>query len=371
LAVGSSFVVNQFTIRSNDVRRARTEAELLAKAAATVATSRGDLMPLLDALRAIFVVSSVALLDRHDGTWTPDLVSGEPFSEEAVNARFEVDDNTLLVMAGAELDNQDRQLIAAFAGRIAAGIESQKLAEDAAALKAIAQRDALRVGLLRAVSHDLRPALTKIEKSVSALLRVNATWTEVQQKDYLRAISREVDSLTRLVTNLLDSGRLDARLVAPRFRRVQLSDIVTRAIETIDVHDRTIELDLHEHLPALTTDPDLLERVIANVVSNACEFSPEEQVIRLIAGATARGAEILVIDRGPGTRDPRRRIPDRTSNREHDELSEENIALSVAEGFIRLLDGELRFEDTPGGGLTVVIELAQSSPPVAQYAPSD
>lgn len=159
--------------------------------------------------------------------------------------------------------------------------------------------------------------------------------------------------------------------MAPRFRRVQLPDVVTRAIETIDVHDRTIQLDFDEHLPVLTTDPDLLERVIANVVSNACEFSPEEQVIRLIADATARGAELLVIDRGPGTRDPRRRIPDRTSNREHDELSEENIALSVAEGFIRLLDGELRFEDTPGGGLTVVIELAQSSPPVTQYAPSD
>ena len=370
-AVGSSFVVNQFTVRSNDARRARTEAELLAKAAATVATSRGDLMPLLNALRAVFMVSSVALLDRRDGTWIPDLVSGDPFSENVVNARFEVDDNTVLVMVGAELDNQDRQLIGAFAGRIAAEIESQKLAENAAALKASAQRDALRIGLLRAVSHDLRPSLEKIEKSVSALLRANATWTQAQQKNSLNAINREVNSLTRLVTNLLDSGRLDARLVAPRSRRVQLSDVVTRAIETIDTHERTIELDFPEHLPTLTTDPDLLERVVANAVSNACECNPEDQVIRLSAGATARGVELLVIDRGPGTRDPRRRIPDEISNGEREELSEENIALSVAEGFIRLLGGELRFEDTPGGGLTVVIKLAQETTPTGEFAPSD
>lgn len=367
-AVGSSFIVSQFSTRSNEAQRARTEAELLAKAAAIVATSRGDLMPLLDALRAIFAVPTVALLERCDGQWAPELVSGDPFSEEEVDARFEVDDNTVLILTGAELDNQDRLLIGAFAGRIAAGIESQRLFEEAAALKASTERDALRIGLLRAVSHDLRPALAKIERSVSALLRANATWTEVQQKNFLNAISQEVNGLTRLVTNLLDSGRLDAKLVAPRSRRVALPELVTRAIETIDTKGRIIEMDFHEPLPPLTTDPDLLERVVANVLSNACEFSPEDQAVRLSAGVTSSGVELLVIDRGPGTRDPQRRVPEAVEPTGREELSEEDISLSVASGFIRLLGGELRFEDTPGGGLTVAIELAQSTEPGGRVA---
>jgi two-component system sensor histidine kinase KdpD len=366
-AVGSSLIVNGFARRSNEALRARTEAEILAKAAATVATSRDDLMPLLDSLRAVFALPTVGLLVKHDGQWIPDLVSGEPLTETDLNARFEVNDDTVLVLTGAKLDNQDRQLVTAFAGRIAAGIESQKLARDAAALKASADADALRIGLLRTVSHDLRPSLAKIETSVTSLLRTNASWSPAQQRHFLNSIAGEVNNLTRMVTNLLDSGRLDAKLVAPRSRRVALTDLVNRAIESIDTQGRVIEIDLSEDLPLLTTDPDLLERVIANVISNACEFSPEDQAVRLNAGLTANGVELLVIDRGPGTRDAQRRIP----KAQLEEETDEDIGLSVASGFITLLGGELRFEDTPGGGLTVVIELAQDAPSSLVAAPSD
>ena len=370
-AIGSSFIVNLFTTRSNEALRARTEAELLAKAAATVATTRGDLMPLLDSLRVVFSVTTVALLERHDGQWSPDLVSGEPVVESKINARFEVDDDTVLVLAGAALDSQDRLLIGAFAGRIAAGIESQQLAKDAAALKASAAADALRIGLLRSVSHDLRPALAKIEANVSSLLRINASWTPSEQREFVNAINREVNNLTRLVTNLLDSGRLDARLVAPRSRRVALEGLVNRAIETIETLGRSIEIDIPDDLPMLTTDPDLLERVIANAVSNACEFSPVDQAVRVNAGVTTDGVELLIADRGGGTRDPRRRVPGAGGTAQHGGQSEEDIGLSVAAGFISLLGGELRFEDTPGGGLTVVIDLAQDVKPIDRAAPSD
>ena len=356
-AIGSSVVVNRYRRQSNEALRSRAEAELLAKAAATVATSRVDLMPLLTALRTIFQVPTVALVDRRIEEKSREMVSGDPLLEGSINARFQVDENTELVMAGAKLDNRDRALIGAFAGRIAAGIESQKLVEEAATLKASVERDALRIGLLRTVSHDLRPALAKIESRVTALLRANTEWTEVQRRKYLKEIDTEVNGLTRLVTNLLDSSRLEARVVSPRSRRVLLTDVVERAIETIDTRGRTIALEIDESLSPLTTDPDLLERVIANVVANACEFSPVDREVRLSAGATQSGLELLVIDQGPGTRDPRRRLVGAQLGSARNEISDENIALGVARGFITLLGGELRFEDTPGGGLTVVIEV--------------
>ncbi len=111
--------------------------------------------------------------------------------------------------------------------------------------------------------------------------------------------------------------------------------------------------------------------MIANVVSNACEFSLVDQAVRLSAGVTIKGVEMLVIDRGPGIRDPRRRVPAQVRHGERGATSEENIALSVANGFIGLLHGGLRFEDTPGGGLTVVIELTQDSPSPRNIAPSE
>jgi two-component system sensor histidine kinase KdpD len=366
-AVGASLIVTGFASRSHDAQRARAEAEILAKAAATVATTREELIPLLDSLRAVFLLPTVALLEKKGDQWVTDLVSGEPVSNTDADERFEVNDETVLIMTGAKLDTQDRQLVTAFAGRIAAGLESQKLAREATALKATAEADALRIGLLRTVSHDLRPALAKIETSVTALLRVNASWSPSEQRHYLNAIAQEVNNLTRMVTNLLDSGRLDAKLVAPRSRRAALIDLVNRAIETIDTQGRIIEVDFSDELPLLTTDPDLLERVIANVVSNACEFSPEDQVVRLSAGLTSSGIELLVIDRGPGTREAERRIP----KAQLEEETSEDIGLSVASGFITLLGGELRFEDTPGGGLTVVIELSQDLPATPVTSPHD
>ena len=108
-----------------------------------------------------------------------------------------------------------------------------------------------------------------------------------------------------------------------------------------------------------------LERVIANVVSNACLFSPVDRPVRLTAGLTATGIELLVIDHGPGTRDPRRRIPGASSEQSVTRVRDEDLALSVAEGFIKLLEGELRFDDTPGGGLTVAICLSAASAPAS------
>ena len=107
-------------------------------------------------------------------------------------------------------------------------------------------------------------------------------------------------------------------------------------------------------------------------VAEKPEFSAEvaewvEAFDEVVAGGKANGVELLVIDRGPGTRDAQRRIP----KAQLEEETDEDIGLSVASGFITLLGGELRFEDTPGGGLTVVIELAQDAPSSLVAAPSD
>jgi two-component system sensor histidine kinase KdpD len=280
-----------------------------------------------------------------------------------LNARFEIDDDHVLVMAGASLDNQDRQLIGAFAGRVAASIESQRRAHETAERQAIAETDALRTGLLKAVSHDLRTPLATIEANVSSLLQTDVVWTLNEQHGFLVSVDREVHRLTRLVTNLLDAGRLEANLVTPRMLHVALDDLVASALETIDSHGRVLDIDLPDDLPLIETDPDLAERVIANVVSNACRFGPPDQPIRINGGATGHGFELLVIDRGPGIPEKKRAAIMASFQDLNDERSGAGLGLSVAAGFMTLLGGELRFDDTPGGGLTVALELARTESP--------
>jgi two-component system sensor histidine kinase KdpD len=66
---------------------------------------------------------------------------------------------------------------------------------------------------------------------------------------------------------------------------------------------------------------------------------------------------MLVIDRGPGIDEEMRERLIVPSGQLYDEESVAGIALTASAGFLKSLGGELRFEDTPGGGLTVCIEL--------------
>jgi len=362
-ALGSNILVNLFAQRSSEAERARAEAEILARAAATVATTSDDLVPLLDSLRAVFAVRAVAVLEQRDGEWVTEVASGEEFDSSELNARFPIDDDHVLVMVGASLDNQDRQLIGAFVGRVAAGIESQRLAQEAAERRVAIETDELRTSLLRAVSHDLRTPLATIEANVSSLLQPDVTWSANEQNNFLQAVEREVHRLTRLVTNLLDAARLESKIVKPRVVEVALDDLVASALETIDSQGRVFDIDLADDVPLISTDPDLAERVIANIVSNACRFGPPDQPIRICGGATSDGVELLVIDRGPGIPEKKRVALMASFQNLSDERSGAGLGLSVASEIMTLLGGELRFEDTPGGGLTVAIDLVRESSP--------
>ena len=366
--IGASLAMNEFHRRTEDARRARAEAELLAEAVATVTASREDLMPLLDTLRSVYVVPMVALMRATEGHMVPELVSGDPADSSSDTVDFVVNEGTVLRLSAVELDNQDRQLISAFAGRLAAALHSQQLMLEAEEMRTRAETDALRIGLLRSVAHDLKPALANIEASVVSLR--SARPINDEQRTSLARISREVNSLTRLVTNLLDSGRLEAKMIAPRHWRASLGDLVSNALGTLDAKGRHVEVDVPEELPSIITDPDLLERVIVNLVTNACTFSPPDQPIRITAGRTAGEIELLVIDRGPGTRDPRRRLP-AAPQPSFDASTDEDLSLLVARGFVKVLGGELRFEDTPGGGLTAIVSLALETASATVNAPED
>jgi two-component system sensor histidine kinase KdpD len=367
-AVGSSLAMNRFRQRTDDARRARAEAELLSEAVATVTTSREDLMPLLDTLRAVYAVPMVALMRTNDeGRQVPELVSGDPAGTPGDTIDFRVNDESLLRLSALELDNQDRQLIRAFCGRLAAALHSQQLMIEAQAMRTRAETDALRIGLLRSVAHDLKSPLVTIETS---LVSLRTSTGAVERRELLGAISREVDNLTRLVTNLLDSGRLETKMISPRRWRTTLGDVVSNARDLVDTKGRRVEIEVPPDLPTVVTDPDLLERVVINLLTNACAFSPLDEAIRVSAGCTPGEVELLVIDRGPGTRDPRRRIPNIGEVR-GESGSDEDLGLLVAAGFVKVLGGELRFEDTPGGGLTAVVSLVRDSPGEVAPAPSD
>lgn len=122
-----------------------------------------------------------------------------------------------------------------------------------------------------------------------------------------------------------------------------------------------VEVAVPSDLPEVLADPGLLDRVIANLVQNALRYSPAGVAVRLAGSAHGSTVELRVIDRGPG-------IPETARERSfapfqrRDDLSTSisagvGLGLAIARGFTEAMGGTLTMDDTPGGGLTVVIAL--------------
>jgi two-component system sensor histidine kinase KdpD len=177
-----------------------------------------------------------------------------------------------------------------------------------------------------------------------------------EDRDELLATADEsMARLNRLIENLLDLSRLQAGALTLNLRATNLEEVLPAALA--DTPDAEVA-DLEE-IPAVLADPPLLERVIANLVGNAARHSPAGRRVLLTSSAHAGRVEVRVVDRGPGLpptdRDrlfePFQRLGDT------DNTTGLGLGLALARGLTEAMDGTLTPEDTPGGGLTMVLSL--------------
>ena len=229
--------------------------------------------------------------------------------------------------------------------------------------EALERVNELRTALLAAVSHDLRTPLSSIKASVSSLRAPDVEWSPRETRDFLSTIEEETDRLTSLVGNLLDMSRIQTGAVMLVPQRLGLDEIVPRALSTLPSGGRDVEVDVPETLPRISVDADLLERAVANVVANARQWSPSGTSVRVAGSADGGDVTLRVIDHGPGVpradRDrmflPFQRLGDRPGN---DGIG---LGLAVARGFVEAMGGRVAVEDTPGGGLTMVVTFREAS----------
>jgi two-component system sensor histidine kinase KdpD len=125
------------------------------------------------------------------------------------------------------------------------------------------------------------------------------------------------------------------------------------------VPENSVGLDIPESLPMVAADPGLLERAVANVVENAVKYSPAGRRVLVAASALADRVELRVVDRGPGVPDDAKERIFAPFQRHGDAPRGAGVGLglAVARGFAEAMGGTLDAEDTPGGGLTMVLRL--------------
>jgi two-component system sensor histidine kinase KdpD len=236
-------------------------------------------------------------------------------------------------------------------------------ATKAAQAEALAEGNRMREALLRAVSHDLRTPLASIKASVSSLRQTDVTWSASDEADFLATIESNADRLDELVGNLLDLSRLRTGSIAPFLRATSVDEVAPLALRGLDGAE-ALRIVVPDDLPLVLADPGLLERVLANLFSNALRYSPPDQPPSLraaLSGPETDRVLLEIIDRGPG-------VPDALKEelfepfRRLDERSSVGLGLAVARGFAEAMGGTITPLDTRGGGLTMRVSLpAQAS----------
>jgi len=236
-------------------------------------------------------------------------------------------------------------------------LDRQRLRQEAGQAKELAEGNRIRTALLAAVSHDLRTPLAGIKAAVTSLRSEDVEWSDEDRAELLEAIEEGADRLDHLVGNLLDMSRLQTGTVTAIIRETDLDEVVPMALG--GVPEDGVELEIPETLPMVHVDRGLLERAVANVVENAVKYSPAGERVLVSASAIADRVEVRVVDRGPG-------VPDSAKDRIFEPFQRYGdsprgngvgLGLAVARGFAEAMGGTLSAEDTPGGGLTMVLSV--------------
>jgi len=367
VAVAVSSFVHLSAHRQAQAARSAKETASLLGLAQTVLGGADTPADVLDHLTATHG-GRAELLERSAGKWIVVATSGA--AEPAAAAiRFEVRPDLALEVRGQRA-SATTSLLAGFTAQAVAALDRARLRTQAAQAEALAEGNRMRTALLAAVSHDLRTPLASIKASVSSLRQTDVAWTPADEADLLATVEENADRLDALIGNLLDMSRLQTGSLAPFLRPTAVDEVAPVALRGLDDADR-LKIVVPDGLPLVKADPGLLERVLANLFSNALRHSPPDQPPALVArtAASASGGQdrvvIEVIDHGPGVPPDQRELIFEPFQRLDERSGGVGLGLSVAKGFTEAMGGTLDAAQTPHGGLTMRLTLLAAKSGVA------
>jgi len=332
------------------------EREVVAAAERVVAGSVAD--------RVLTGGAAVFVPDTGDGSRprrvfaTPLVVAGQPIG-------------VLAVERVGELGGEERAAVEALGAHVAVALENARLTSRARrfadelerqvanATRHLEELDRAKSVFVAVASHELRTPLTALQGFSEILAARSLAPEEVRRMAGI--MGAEAARLGRIVSDLLDLSRLE-RGLAPTLHRTPVA-VEAALAATANLFRRgavdTLVVDCASALPPVDADPDALERILANLVSNAVKYSPADSEVRLCARRAGAMVEIEVLDRGAGIPDEARerifepyyRAPDVGTVRGT------GLGLAVVKALVDAHGGTIRVESAVGAGTRVTFSL--------------
>jgi len=222
----------------------------------------------------------------------------------------------------------------------------------------LAQAEALERHFLMSVSHELRTPLTAIRGHLDAL-REDVLDDPGERAASLEVIGTEADRLSRLVSDLLDLAKLDARRFTLTEDEVELRRLLDQAYRAKTEEARRRGIGYEQRFvaePVIHTDGDRVLQIVTNLLDNAFAWTPDGGAISIGLDSRNGTVEVTVSDSGPGVPlEERERIFRPFFSR--DESRGTGLGLAIARELAHALGGELGLDSSPDGGARFELTL--------------
>ncbi len=227
----------------------------------------------------------------------------------------------------------------------------------------------LKSEFVSVVSHELRTPMTSIKTSLALLLAGASGTLDPAAREMLEIALRNADRLIRLVNDLLDLSRIEARRMEFQLEAVPLADAIKSSIEALAAFavDAGVTVETEPPAEALRVlgVRGRVEQVVVNLVSNAIKFSPRGGRVRVRCRGDGDGVVVEVADEGPGippeklqvTFEPFRQL-DSSTTRAHGGAG---LGLAISHGIVQALGGKLWAESEVGAGSRFFVRLRVAS----------
>jgi signal transduction histidine kinase len=236
-------------------------------------------------------------------------------------------------------------------------------------IQELKQQDALRRDLVAQVSHDLRTPLAALHGYLETLKLKEDTLTAKQRADYFAIVLRQSEYLTRLVGELFELAKLEAREAALQCEPFSLPELVQDVVQKFqlkaDKSEVKLAMELDADLPLVSADIGLVERVLDNLIDNALAHTPAGGTVRVPVRRDAQQVILCVADTGEGIRESDLpRIFDRfyQAAGQQSANGHAGLGLTIARRIVELHGGELNVRSRPGEGTTFAFGLPVWTP---------
>ena len=259
-------------------------------------------------------------------------------------------------------------------------VENRKQIEDKlrAAVLRLERHNVAKTEFVANVSHELKTPLTSMIYGVRNLLKGIAGPLPDHAIRYLKLFDTECQRLIATINDILDLAKIENHTLTLAPITTPLGYLINRCLETlgaqIEAAQITLNCDIHPGVPFVRSDPNMIQRVVLNILGNSVKFTPRGGTITIIAESAYPQARITVTDTGTGIPpDAIDRVTERYF-RADNRTSGSGLGLAISKEIMHLHGGSLTVTSPPAGrknGTEVVITLPLAEPPTVLVGDDD